>query len=75
MCKPDPETFAPQITMWTDLRLERPEATVQLFCRARANPPAEITWWSEAEDDPSRSELLIENDGTHVVKRKSFYSY
>ena len=53
--------------MWTDLRLERPEAAVQLFCRARGNPPAEITWFLTAddEDDP---DTLIQNDNTHAVR-------
>uniref|UniRef100_A0A914WHE3 Ig-like domain-containing protein n=1 Tax=Plectus sambesii TaxID=2011161 RepID=A0A914WHE3_9BILA len=65
VCKPKGVKYPPKITMWTDLRLERPEASVQLFCRASASPPAEITWYIAA-DDESQAEMPIVDDKSHV---------
>jgi len=39
-----------KIVMWTDTRMERPDAVAQLFCRANGNPKPTITWYRLNED-------------------------
>uniref|UniRef100_A0A914VFX8 Ig-like domain-containing protein n=1 Tax=Plectus sambesii TaxID=2011161 RepID=A0A914VFX8_9BILA len=55
---------APQIVLWTDSRLERPEAAVTLFCRATGSPQPTIEWF---EEDDAGEYQKIASDETHML--------
>jgi hypothetical protein len=53
-----------KIVFWTDTRLERPEATVTLFCRASGEPRPAIEWF---EEDDAAEYQKVQNDNRHLV--------
>uniref|UniRef100_A0A914V0U5 Ig-like domain-containing protein n=1 Tax=Plectus sambesii TaxID=2011161 RepID=A0A914V0U5_9BILA len=55
---------APTITAWTDTRLERVDATVELLCRAEGSPKPRISWYRLDDDEvrlPLVDELFLDN--------------
>ncbi len=61
---------AAKIVFWTDMRLERPEATVTLFCRASGHPQPTIEWFQE---DDAGEYQNVHRDNSHFVNRLMFF--
>uniref|UniRef100_A0A8R1TTC5 Ig-like domain-containing protein n=1 Tax=Onchocerca volvulus TaxID=6282 RepID=A0A8R1TTC5_ONCVO len=60
----------PTINMWTDSRLERSGATVQLICRVNGTPQPSVTWYNEENDklnDVKKYKVCILSNGDLII--------
>jgi len=56
-----------KIVMWTDTRMEQPDAVAQLFCRANGNPKPKITWY-HLKEDGEQGERIIDGPQYTLLK-------